>query len=101
MNDLEERILRYANARWPNRDAKSVMKKLGEEFFELIEAEAKGDDAELMLEAADIAILLVDLVALKGGALKQWVRVKVEILEERLDAIESDARETINEELGG
>jgi len=98
MNALEHRIKAYADARWPDRDIKDKIKKLGEEFFELIEAAAEGDDAALMLEAADMAILLADLVALKGGSLERCVAVKVDILEERLALVRSAKAEAINED---
>lgn len=101
MNGLELRIKNYADARWPDRDIKSLMRKLAEEHIELMEAVAQGDEAGIRFEAADMAILLVDLLALQGDSLTAWMEIKTKILERRLREAMSSCYENANEEIGG
>ena len=101
MNGLELRIKNYADARWPERDTRDVMAKLGEEFVELMEAVAQGDEAGIRLEAADLGILLTNLLALEGDSLRAWMEIKTATLERRLSEAISTGLESVNEEIGG
>lgn len=101
MTSLELRIKNYADARWPERDARDVMNKLGEEFLELMEAVAQGNEAGIRLEAADMGILLANLLALEGDSLTAWMEIKTRTLERRLIEVMSSGSENVNEELGG
>jgi NTP pyrophosphatase (non-canonical NTP hydrolase) len=79
MTSLENDIKSFADERWPNRDVPERLRKLGEEFGELAEAIARGDDAAAFLEAADCGIILADLLALKGKSLTVAMMIKMEI----------------------
>jgi len=100
MTNLEQRIKSYGDARWPDRDIKGRMRKLAEEHIELMEAVAQGSETGIRLEAADMAIILVDLLALKGDSLAAWMEIKTKVLERRLEEAASVSLERLHEELG-
>ena len=79
MTGLEEDIKKFADERWPDRDVAGRLRKLGEEFGELAEAIARGDDDAAFLEAADCAIVLADMMALRCKSLTVAMMVKMEI----------------------
>lgn len=86
MTDLEKQIKTFADERWPNRTPFSKLRKLGEEFGELSEACAKwgehakfGRIADIKEEAADMAIVLADFVALLGGSLHEEMVKKMRV----------------------
>lgn len=79
MTGLEEEIKKFADDRWPDRDVAGRLRKLGEEFGELAEAVARGDNNATFLEAADCGIVLTDLLALQGKSLTIAMMVKMEI----------------------
>lgn len=100
MNDLERKIKAYADERWPDRNSKFCIKKLGEELIELTEAIAEDDKVGILIKAADMAIVLSDICALEGESLAAWMKIKTNVLESRLQKLRSEARESINEEIG-
>ena len=82
--ELERSIKEFADAYWPNRTPATRIRKLGEEFGELAEAYAEyranprfGSVANVKSEAADVAIVLIDLLALMGGSLDYEIRKKM------------------------
>lgn len=89
--ELEQRIKTFADSRWPERDIPGRIRKLGEEFGELAEAVARMDQSmptedevnDVILEAADCAIILTDLVALLDKSLTIAMMIKIEIVEAR------------------
>lgn len=100
MTALELRIKNYVDARGPDRDIKAVINRLGEKFFDLRRAEALGYEASIRIEAADMAITLVELLAAKGDSLTAWMEINTSILERRLSGAMSSCYENINEEIG-
>jgi len=83
MTDLEQRIFRFANERWPDRDRAGRMRKLGEEFGELAEALIRGDETEICMEAADCGIVLADLMGLSGVSLNAAMEAKLIVVQRR------------------
>ena len=95
MNELELRVKRFADSRWPKRDLAGRVRKLGEEFGELAEAVARLESVSnghgeifkrrnhVAEEAADCAIILSDIVGLLGLSLEDVVRLKLAIVEQR------------------
>lgn len=89
--ELEQRIKSFADKRWPDRDVPGRVRKLGEEFGELAEAVARMNINEptedgindVMIEAADCAIILADLLALLDKSLTIAMIIKMEINETR------------------
>jgi len=98
LRSLEQKAKAYADARWPDRDMAWLIRKLGEEFGELAEAVSRRDETSIRIEAADATFILMDMLALKGDSLTQWVTIKVGILEARLECAESKGREAHREE---
>lgn len=101
MIPLEQRIKDYADARWPDRDLKGRVRKLSEEFLDLMEAIAQEDETGIRLAAADMAIILMDIVALQGDSLMAWVEIKAKVLGRRVEAARALRVEAVNEEIGG
>lgn len=101
MTPLEQRIKDYADASWPDRDLKGRVRKLCEEFLELTEAIAQEDEAGIRIAAADMAIILVDIVAMQRDSLFAWMEIKAKVLERHLEAARSLGVEAMNEEIGG
>ena len=82
--ELERSIKEFADTHWPNRTPASRIRKLGEEFGELAEAYAEyranprfGSVALVKSEAADVAIVLIDFMALMGGSLDYELHKKI------------------------
>ena len=66
-------------------DVPSIMRKLGEEVFEFVEAVMKYNRNEATEEAADIYIVLVDILERMGAerGITKSVDEKLKVLEER------------------
>ena len=60
-----------------------LIRKLGEEFGELAEAIANKDDKAICFEAADIHLILIDLLMRKDKSLSVCSGVKLDIVKER------------------
>ena len=60
-----------------------LLRKLGEEFGELAEAIVNGAEKEICYEAADIHLILIDLLMRKGKSLSVCSGVKLDIVKER------------------
>lgn len=60
-----------------------LIRKLGEEFGEFVEAVMNGDDSEAMLEASDIHLLLIDFAMKRQKSLAAYTDVKLTVLEHR------------------
>ena len=97
MTQLERDIQKFANKRWPHRDRLWIIRRLGRELGELCEAmvlleqdpASRAKEIAFCLEAADMAILLSDLVymidrdGINGRAPKSltaWMGRKLEML---------------------
>lgn len=96
MTRLEQDIKQFADERWPSRDVAGRLRKLGEEIGELAEAVAHyeynrainkcGELAvwNVRLEAADVGIVLTDLLAvLDGSSLQEMMLVKMAMNKDR------------------
>ncbi len=94
MTRLEHAIKDFADDAFGSRDVPSRFRKLGEEIGELGEAIARytGEKSRphhqaVCLEAADVAIVLADLLIVLGGeSLAGWSAVKMDRNRERLVA---------------
>jgi NTP pyrophosphatase (non-canonical NTP hydrolase) len=82
MNPLAQQIVDFADANF-KRDLPSRLKKLGEEFGELAEAIAKGDQVSARLEVADCAIVLTDIAHLLKSDLDYLMQHKWSVVMER------------------
>ena len=82
MNPLAQEIVDFADANF-KRDLPSRLKKLGQEYSELAEAIAKGDQVAARLEAADCAIVLTDIAHLLNSDLDFLMEHKWAVVMER------------------
>lgn len=85
LNDTERRVKSHCDERY-SRTLGKRLKKLGEEFGELVEAVFEGDRAHVAEEAADMAILLIDIAQLNGcrsGSLEMHIIEKLITLRHR------------------
>lgn len=88
--DLQRRIKVWADARMPDRDVPSRLRKLGEEHGEFNEAVARfmsnptsANKIHAGAEAADMALVLMDTLGLMGMSLLECMRVKMHVIEQR------------------
>jgi NTP pyrophosphatase (non-canonical NTP hydrolase) len=85
MNTIETELRAFANQHL-RRDIPSRVRKLGEELGEFHEALAAGNTDGAVKEAADVALVLTDLVDLLSGGsacLSQEMHAKLEIVKQR------------------
>jgi hypothetical protein len=78
---LENQIIRWADKTFPNSRDYSKMMHLKKEVKELEEAVFFGKRADMIEEAADVAIILIHLIG--TGDLKQAIRRKFKVLKKR------------------
>lgn len=87
---LQNRITTWANDRMPNRDIPSRLRKLGEEHGELSEAVTRyllnptsANKLKAGIEAADMALVLMDTLAMMDMNLLKCMLIKMDVIEKR------------------
>ena len=90
MEQIQQRIKVWADARMPERDIPGRLRKLGEEHGEFGEAvmhymmDPTPDNAIAAgVEAADMAMILADTLGMMGLSLLTCMQLKMQIIEER------------------
>ena len=90
LDQLQQRIKTWADARMPARDIPGRIRKVGEEHGEFGEAvtrylmdQTSANAVKAGLEAADIVLVLADTLELMGLSLYTCLETKMKIIERR------------------
>jgi NTP pyrophosphatase (non-canonical NTP hydrolase) len=83
MTQLEQDIKTWADDRFGHRTTTGRIRKLGEEFGELAEAVAEADRTKIIEEAADVGMVVSDMLALIGVSFSEAMATKLEANKKR------------------